>query len=293
MCQFHALLGPRVRLCRFVINIRQIRQKMAKSKFEYVKGFELGDKCLPGCWIVVRLDGKCFHKFADTHEFVKPNDERALKLMNHAASVVMKEFRDICLAFGQSDEYSFVWKKDTNMYNRRSSKLVSTVNSLFTSAFVFYWRQYFEAVQLKYPPAFDARAVLYPTNETLRDYLSWRQADLHINNLYNTAFWALVLKKGLTTTQAELRLRGTVAADKNELLFSEFGVNYNDEPAVFRKGTALLRKAAGDGYGPRQVVVPFHADLIGDSFWARHSEVLALGAPGPCDAGDLARLAET
>ena len=30
---------------------------------------------------------------------------------------------------------------------------------------------------------FDARAVLYPALRTLRDYLSWRQADTHINNL--------------------------------------------------------------------------------------------------------------
>jgi tRNA(His) guanylyltransferase len=30
---------------------------------------------------------------------------------------------------------------------------------------------------------FDARAVLYPSDRTLRDYLSWRQADTHINNL--------------------------------------------------------------------------------------------------------------
>ena len=32
-------------------------------------------------------------------------------------------------------------------------------------------------------PSFDARTVLYPNDQTLRDYLSWRQADCHINNL--------------------------------------------------------------------------------------------------------------
>jgi len=35
---------------------------MAKSKFEYVKQFELEDKLLPNCWIVVRIDGKGFHR---------------------------------------------------------------------------------------------------------------------------------------------------------------------------------------------------------------------------------------
>lgn len=35
---------------------------MAKSKYEYVKLFETDDRLLPGCWIVVRLDGKGFTK---------------------------------------------------------------------------------------------------------------------------------------------------------------------------------------------------------------------------------------
>lgn len=44
-------------------------------------------------------------RFSDCHAFAKPNDERALKLMDHAAKTVMQEFADISLAFGESDEY--------------------------------------------------------------------------------------------------------------------------------------------------------------------------------------------
>lgn len=36
---------------------------MAKSKFEYVRDFEADDTCLPNCWIVVRLDGRNFHRW--------------------------------------------------------------------------------------------------------------------------------------------------------------------------------------------------------------------------------------
>lgn len=36
---------------------------MANSRFEYVKKFELDDQILPGCWIVIRLDGKGFTKY--------------------------------------------------------------------------------------------------------------------------------------------------------------------------------------------------------------------------------------
>lgn len=37
-----------------------------------------------------------------------------------------------------------------------------------------------------------------------------------------------------------LFLQGTLAADKNEILFSEFNINYNNEPLMYRKGTVLI-----------------------------------------------------
>lgn len=89
---------------------------MACSQYEYVKQYETDDTLLPGCWIVVRLDGKGFTKwvrgcrlglrlgrrccrllsqllsrpgcrFCDLHNFEKPNDLRALCLMDDAAKV--------------------------------------------------------------------------------------------------------------------------------------------------------------------------------------------------------------
>jgi hypothetical protein len=40
------------------------RRRMANSKYEYVKDYELEDTLLPNCWIVVRLDGKGFTRCA-------------------------------------------------------------------------------------------------------------------------------------------------------------------------------------------------------------------------------------
>jgi tRNA(His) guanylyltransferase len=37
---------------------------MAKSRFEYVRKFELPDTLLQGTFIVVRIDGRGFHKYA-------------------------------------------------------------------------------------------------------------------------------------------------------------------------------------------------------------------------------------
>ena len=42
-------------------------------------------------------------------------------------------------------------------------------------------------------------------------------------------------------TEAEQKLKGTLAADKNEILFSQFGINYNNEEPMYRKGSVLYR----------------------------------------------------
>ncbi|WWC72647.1 uncharacterized protein I206_106611 [Kwoniella pini CBS 10737] len=213
---------------------------MAKSRFEYVRNYELPDPIMPNAFIVVRIDGRGFHKFSDTHLFQKPNDKRALDLMDIAAKTVMNEYKDVILAFGESDEYSFLLRRNTKLYNRRRSKISSSIVSLFTSAYVFHWSHFFPNDPLKYPPSFDSRAVVYPTDKEIRDYFAWRQADTHINNLYNTAFWALV-NDGQTTTEANKTLQGTDSKDKNELLYSKYGINYNNLPAMYRKGSICVR----------------------------------------------------
>ena len=126
--------------------------------------------------------------------------------MSKCAEKCMEEFPECCFAYGESDEYSFVMKPDAKVFTRRKDKITTTFVSLFSSSFVFYWKDYFPDIELKYAPIFDGRMVIYPTFKILRDYLSWRQADCHINNLYNTAFWTLVLKGNLTATEAEAKL---------------------------------------------------------------------------------------
>lgn len=230
---------------------------MAGSRFEYVRKFESTENCLLSTYIVIRIDGRGFHRFCDTNAFEKPNDIRALNLMNKAARDSMDEFSDIFLSYGQSDEYSFVLKRSTNFFKRRKSKLISCIVSYFTATYIKNWSQFFSKEIVGFPH-FDARIVCYPTKKALRDYFSWRQVDCHINNLYNTCFWNLVKVKGLTTKDAKLKLDKTVSKDKNELLFKDFNINYNNEKPIFRKGTILIQSKTES----------FHKDLVkNDIFW--------------------------
>lgn len=64
----------------------------------------------------------------------------------------------------------------------RCSKLVTTIVSTFTANYVLGWSKYFPDAPLTAPlPSFDGRAVCYPSNTNLRDYLSWRQADCKLS----------------------------------------------------------------------------------------------------------------
>lgn len=217
---------------------------MAKSRFEYVRQFENSDILLAECYVVVRIDGKKFHSFSKHYEFEKPNDMGALKLMNAAAKNVVLHYKnDIILAYGESDEYSFILRKDTTLYNRRREKIASLFVSLFTSNYVALWPKFFtKELDWKHLPFFDSRCVLYPNLRTVKDYLSWRFVDTHINNLYNTVFWKLIQVCGMTPQQAENHLSGTVSSEKQEILYGECGVNYNNEPEIFKKGTMISRK---------------------------------------------------
>ncbi|MCJ1467588.1 tRNA-His guanylyltransferase [Pseudocyphellaria aurata] len=213
----------------------------------------------------------------DKYKFEKPNDRRALDLMNAAAIGVMDELPDVRLAYGISDEFRYLWNnlsetpatdeassfilgRSSKLFERRESKILTTIVSTFTSYYIHLWQFFFPEKPLSKPmPSFDGRVIQYPTFENIRDYLSWRQVDCHINNLYNTTFWALQHQGGLSATQAEKTLKvsgsqpfhakrrlkkfiqGTLASDKHEILFSRFKINYNNELEMFKKGSLLYR----------------------------------------------------
>ncbi|RWS20815.1 tRNA(His) guanylyltransferase-like protein, partial [Leptotrombidium deliense] len=222
---------------------------MAVTKYAYVREYEVATEhfLLKNSFIVVRLDGHNFHKFVQTHNFFKPNDKRGLDLMVESAKEVMREFYpNIPIAYGQSDEFSFIFKRDAKMHKRRQNKITSILVSVFTSAYVFNWNKYFNSfseneshlnVELKYPPSFDARCVLYSTIDEVIDYMKWRQVDCHINNLYNTTLstmtgeyttWPLPDNrpkdtfKFYTSKEATKKLSGTVKKDKHEIMFTDY-----------------------------------------------------------------------
>lgn len=161
--------------------------------------------------------------------------------MNACAKEVMQKFDEIDLAYGHSDEYSFLFRKKTKVWNRRYDKILTNVVSCFSGSFPFLWKNFFPEQELLYVPSFDGRIVLLPTEREAKDYFRWRQVDCHINTQYNECFWNLINKDGYSHQQAYNTLITTQKKEKNELLFSKFGINYNDLPEIFRRGSILMR----------------------------------------------------
>ena len=62
-------------------------------------------------------------------------------------------------------------------------------------------------------------------------------------------------------------MKGTLSKDKNELLFSKFGINYNNEDPIFRKGTIILKKADDKS---NMILMRLHEDLAKVEFWKEH-----------------------
>lgn len=249
---------------------------------DYVRSFQFVKRLLPSTWVVIRIDGCHFHGFSEDHGFAKPNDEQALNLMNSCAVAVMTEFQDVVFSYGVSDEYSFVLKVDSRLYQRRESDIVSAIVSFFTSIYVMNWKDFFPGKELKYAPSFDGRGVCYPSTQILRDYLAWRQVDCHINNQYNTCFWELV-KSGRSKREAQNFLKGTQTLEKMELL-KQFGVDdYNTLPAMFRLGssafwdkeeTSLRHENGASNEVCQKKVIIEHCNIIEPGFWKAHPDIL-------------------
>ncbi|KAJ0039900.1 hypothetical protein Pint_26994 [Pistacia integerrima] len=257
------------------------KSKMANSRYEYVKSFEVEDEVFMPNLMVVRIDGRDFQRwFSQVHEFEKPNDERALNLMNSCAVAMLEEYPDIVFSYGYSDEYSFVFKKTTKFYQRRASKILSLTASFFTSMYVTKWKEFFPQEKLRYAPSFHSRVISCASIEVLQTYLAWRQNDCHTNNQYSTCLWMLI-KSGKTEKEAEEILKGTQKQDKNELLFQQFGINYKNLPELFRRGSCVFKTEVED-------IIKYHEDgtpvkrlrrkprivhlenIAGRHFWSEH-----------------------
>lgn len=197
------------------------------KEFEAV---EAGRRFMPLLPVVARLDGKCFSKF--TKKFKRPYDERMSNAMIETARHLMEE-TDALVSFCQSDEISIAWyseeEKSQIWFDGRIQKMCSVLAAMASV-------QFNKLIHAAIPetkdadPVFDCRVWTLPTLEKAADVFLWREIDA-IKNAVSMAASELYSHK---------ELFGKTDSERQELMF-RMGINFNDYPPFFKRGTYLRR----------------------------------------------------
>jgi len=192
------------------------------------------DLCVsPQVFMVARIDGRGFTRLTkDVCQFEAPFDERFRHLMTETTAHLMSCGFPVIYGYTQSDEISLLLHRDSAVFNRKLRKYNSILAGEASAKF---------SLMLGKIGAFDCRICQLPTPQLVIDYFMWRQEDAHRNALNAHGYWAL-RKSGIAATHAAAQLKRLSVAEKHELLFSDFGINFNDIPAWQKRGIGLYNE---------------------------------------------------
>lgn len=188
--------------------------------------------------VLLRLDGNSFSAFTKGAKLEKPFDRRFERAMDAAATATLA-FTHGLVAYIQSDEITVLLRNDRShqdepLLGNRIQKICSLAASTCAVSFDRTLRA--EGVEFGGAPAFDCRAYVLPHSDVNNAFL-WRQRDAFKNCVGSYAFYKLGGAGAATK-----RLQGVSTAQRQELIFSEFGVNVNDLPTRWRRGRCVRRE---------------------------------------------------
>jgi tRNA(His) 5'-end guanylyltransferase len=182
--------------------------------------------------LVARLDGKSFHTF--TKGLKRPYDKRLSDLMVDTMKALVDRF-NANIGYVQSDEITLVWltTPDSTVelpFSGRFQKLESLLAG-FCSAYFNKHLDFYLPEKADQVPYFDCRAFVVPTVQEAYHAVLWRQQDC-TKNAVSMAAQSMFSHK---------YLQGRNGAEMQELMWKEKGVNFNDYPAFFKRGTFARR----------------------------------------------------
>lgn len=203
------------------------------DRMKLYEQMEASRKSMPGLPVMMRLDGKAFHSY--TKGLQRPYDENLSKLMVETTRFLVEETH-AKIAYTQSDEISLVLYADpSNLrsilpFNGKYQKLVSVLASMATAKFNALVPLYLQ--QKKDDLAFfDCRVWQVPSQEEAANCFLWREFDCNKNSISMAAQHYYSHKE----------LHGKHSSEMHQMLF-EKGINWNDYPDFFKRGTYLQRK---------------------------------------------------
>ena len=201
-------------------------------------------------YVIVRLDGVGFSKY--TKQFEKPFDDTLSNTMDFATMELCKQFNPK-MAYTQSDEISLIFTNLDNInseliYDGKVQKICSITAARATEAFNSFMLRFLAT--FRYTPEelvkqittgtvkelgaiFDARVFVIPDITEVYNYFVWRQQDCTRNSVSMAA----------SANFSHKLLEGKSGSDKQEMLFTEKGINWNDYKPKYKRGVVVKKQA--------------------------------------------------
>ena len=153
--------------------------RIEESKF---RGWEIYSRETVKAPVIVRMDGRGFHRVADECGMERPFDERFHKSMIETAKALMMEAGfNISIAHTASDEISLLFLSDSHVpFNGRIEKILSILPSYASSFLQNCLRKHFSYEK---PVSFDARIVKVNDRREILEYFRWRCLNVFRNFL--------------------------------------------------------------------------------------------------------------
>ncbi len=180
-------------------------------------------------YTIIRLDGKAFHTF--TKGLKRPYDKEFTDVMDKTALYLCKNIQGAIYAYVQSDEISillcdFKENETTPWFGGEIQKMASISASMATAYFNSIFKHSNKLAM------FDSRIFSISSKLDAMNCFIWRQQDCVKNSISMAAH----------TYFSTSYLHKKTGNEKQELLFKEKGINWNDYPVRFKRGGFIFKQ---------------------------------------------------
>lgn len=226
------------------------------DRMKMYEGLEAQRLLMPRLPVVARMDGICFHSF--TSGLDRPYSEAMSRSMIDTTRMLVEHFGADC-GYTQSDEISLGWSfenisTDPQMYAggrvlKLATHLASKTTLFFARSAQINFGEDWRALVKKYN-GFDSRVWNVPNLVEASNAILWREQDATKNSIQMAARSVYSHKECHNKNGSQLQ----------EMLF-EKGINWNDYPAFFKRGTYILKRKKSTPFTAEEIetLPPLHA----------------------------------
>lgn len=241
------------------------------ERMKLYEGAEAQRRLMPLLPALARLDGRAFHTFVRGLE--RPFDKRLSNLMIAVATFLVRE-TNATVGYTQSDEITLAWvptEADAQVFfDGRVQKMTSGLAALCSAHFNRRLPDFLPPVYADRLPVFDCRVWNVPNLEEAANVFVWRELDATKNSVSMAA----------RAHYDHDAVHGRTSSELQELLWQK-GVNWNDYPAFFKRGTYLRCRTVRRPFAAAELesLPPKHAARKNPGLLVERSECVALALP--------------